>query len=136
MTLTIGKQIDEFILEHRRFLRFTRPKDLPAAPTEWVLERFDGGMDSAYILATLLGLIYRGVTAADCARYAADDAIELPFLGVERAVFDTTIAAMRERGIEPMEAAQVIELMGVMIEGIHRISGAPFWPPTEQAADA
>lgn len=129
--MTIGQQIDRFIIEHCRFLRYTRPKDVPDEPTKWVLERFDGGMDSAYLLATLLGLICRGVTVAECARYAIDDHVELPFLGVERVVFDTTIAAMRERGIEPMEVAQVIELMGVMIEAGHRIAGMPFWPGCE-----
>ena len=126
--MMISEQLDRFILEHRRCLRYTRPEDVPVEPTQWVLDRFDGGMDSAYILATLLGLIIRGVTVADCARYAAEEAIELPFLGVERAVFDTTIAAMRERGIEPTETAQVIELMGMMIEAVHRTSGLPFWP--------
>jgi len=141
MTLTIdpqqslGANIDRFILEHLSRLEFTRPVDVPASPTGWVLDKFDEGMDAGYLLATIYGLAWRGVSPADCARYIIDERFELPFLGTERAVFDVTISAMRERGVAPMEIAQALEYMGLAIEGIHRLTGLSCCPERDPEED-
>lgn len=64
------------------------------------------------ILGTyVLALLMRGASRAECARYATDRDVALPFEGCEQQLFDLLLTTLHERVGDPATVARIVELV-------------------------
>ena len=115
-------QINAFIRAHLNELAFTEPGDAPDSPIDWVAEHFEG-TEFAGLLALLYGLIVRGAEPVECARYALDQNMPLPFQGFEQLLYEAMILGLRDRGHSPVMVARLLEVIAVMADGAARLLG-------------
>ena len=122
-------EINAFIRAHLHDLTFTDAEELPESPIEWVAGHFEG-MELAGLLGVLYGLILRGTDPADCARYALDQNLPLPFAGFEQLLYEAMILGMRDRGYSRLMVARIIEILAVMAEGAAQLIWFTATPPS------
>ena len=115
-------QINSFIRAHLNDLAFTDASNVPDSPIDWAMGHFEG-TELAGLLALHYGLIVRGAEPVDCARYALDQNMPLPFQGFEQLLYEATILGLRERGYSPVMVARIFEIIAVMADGAARLLG-------------
>lgn len=112
--------IEEYIRLHGQDLQYVR--EIPESPLKFIFQHFEE-TTVAFPLLVLYGLLGRGASRSDCARYALDDSIDLPFVPVERSSFDFTIQDLRAHDLAPQEIAQILELMALFVEVVRAFMG-------------
>ena len=115
--------IKEIISLRNRPLEFLNPDELPEDIPTWLVEH---GTDVEICVLTgiVFCLVHRGTEPVDCARYALDSRIELPFRGCEEKLIETVFASILANDISPQRLAQLVEFLGFAGEVMQQMTGS------------
>ena len=114
--------IKEMLSQRTRPLQFLDHDELPEDIPAWLLEH-GTELEIGVLTGIVFCLLKRGADPVDCARYAVDSRVELPFQGCEEQLARTVFASILANGFTPHRIAQLIEFLCFAGETIQVIAG-------------
>lgn len=109
--------VNQYVRAHRHGLQFLHPEMMPIDPLDWMDMRCSRDLFTV-LVQMLTALEMRGASMADCARYAFDRSVGLPFLEDEPIQFELILTTLAIDGHEPEDIAQLVEMAGLILDAV------------------
>ena len=122
--MDITQCIKDIISLRSRSLQFFQPDELPDDIPEWIMGH-GTEVEITALMCTFFFLLRRGADPDDCARYAVDGTVSLPFAGCEEHLVKAIFASIRKSGHSELRVAQLVELLCLAGEGVSSLIREP-----------
>lgn len=115
-------RLNQYIRAHRDVLMFTAPEQMPRNPVIWIATKLRV-LELQIMIGVLLLISDRGALSEELACYVREPSLPLPLSDAEQLIVDSMFAEISARGYSRAQIARVVELSGVMVEGLNRLGG-------------